>query len=289
MTKKLLIIDNAPLHRKQFISHVKHRYNQGYQIVEADQNNYSTVLSGNKNFAAAFIDIRMPKASEGLGIAAKLIEKHPHIPIIIYTAYPIEDYLEDCIDIGVDGYISKMKIGSMSVLEFESKIAAAQERAKRRSSLVRHDPTKVFIIHGHDHKNRNVLKTLLAKEYKLKPVVLAEKAWKGRWILEKFFEEAGPCSMAIAILTPDDLIARRTKNGKRIKLEQVYDQARPNVIFEVGWFIGQLGKSRIILLKKKGTQLPSDILGLGWIEFNKDVSDVKTEIKNELVASKIIH
>ena len=72
---------------------------------------------------------------------------------------------------------------------------------------------------------------MLKERFGLIPVLLAEKPSRGRSIIEKFESEAEDIAFAFVPLTPDDLVA---------KGEQEYSQARPNVLFELGWFYGRL-------------------------------------------------
>lgn len=63
-----------------------------------------------------------------------------------------------------------------------------------------------------------------------------------------------------------------------------YPQARPNVIFELGWFYGRLGREKVCILFKKGTKMHSDLDGISRIEFNnlineKVIEDIRKELK----------
>ena len=62
----------------------------------------------------------------------------------------------------------------------------------------------------------------------------------------------------MAIITPDDVI--QTEDGE-------YSQGRPNVIFELDWFCGRLGRERVVILLQQGTRLHSDLDGVGRILF----------------------
>ena len=79
--------------------------------------------------------------------------------------------------------------------------------------------------------------------------------------------------------TPDDEV---------VNISTPYKQARPNVIYEVGWFIGRLGKERVTLLLKHGTNIHSDLDGVSRIPFLDNVEDKFLDIQKELKAAKII-
>ena len=118
---------------------------------------------------------------------------------------------------------------------------------------------KVFIIHGHDAVALEQLQKTLKGIWNLETIILKDEPGTGRTLIEKFEEEAKRTSYAFAIITPDDTI--------RIP-DTEYFQARPNVIFELGWFYGNLGRNKVCILFKKGTTMHSDLDGISRIEFS---------------------
>jgi predicted nucleotide-binding protein len=139
----------------------------------------------------------------------------------------------------------------------------------------------VFIIHGHDEANRMRLQKMIEERFGLKTHLMIREPGKGRTLIEKFEEEAQLASFAFALLTPDDLV--RVRNS-----ESEYAQARPNAIFELGWFYGRLGRRRIAILFKKDTHLHSDLAGISRIEFSNSVEECIGEIERELKAAGMI-
>ena len=100
----------------------------------------------------------------------------------------------------------------------------------------------VFIVHGRDEAKWRELKDILKSQFKLNPIVLLEQPDAGcKTVIEKFEYYAQSCSCAIAVFTPDDQVA----DGA-----EAYLQARPNVIYELGWFCGGLGRTGAMLLPK---------------------------------------
>lgn len=144
---------------------------------------------------------------------------------------------------------------------------------------------KVFIVHGHDETNWLLMRHLLTeppyKGYGIEPIVIREQAGQSKPILQKFEDAAAESSYAICIFTPDDLVQVR-KDGSR------HDQARPNVIFETGWFVGRLGPSRVLLLVKQGAQLHSDFDGVSKIPFAASIEEQMIHINRELVAAGLL-
>ena len=137
----------------------------------------------------------------------------------------------------------------------------------------------VFIVHGHDELNLLRTKELLRERWALESVVLAGKPGKGRTIVEKFEEEAQRASFAFVLLTPDDVIQKN---------DEEYSQARPNVIFELGWFYGRLGREKVCILFKEGTKIHSDLDGVSRIQFKDSVTEVTTEIEAELIEAGLL-
>ncbi|RXK19083.1 TIR domain-containing protein [Macrococcus sp. DPC7161] len=124
----------------------------------------------------------------------------------------------------------------------------------------------VFIVHGHDEPLRlNVEKILLNQG--IKPVVLSDTVNGGKMILEKFQEEIRKCKAAIIIYSADD----KVNDGS---------QARPNVIFEHGYAISELGKDRVVMINgSNDIHLHSDISGLLYIPV---IEDWKHRVLKEL-------
>jgi predicted nucleotide-binding protein len=62
-------------------------------------------------------------------------------------------------------------------------------------------------------------------------------------------------SFAVVLLTPDDLGGATTAPAQVAR-------ARQNVIFELGYFVGKLGRGRACLLRKGEVEIPSDLYGV---------------------------
>lgn len=139
----------------------------------------------------------------------------------------------------------------------------------------------IFIIHGHNEAKRRELCDLLEKEFNLKPIILQDQPSQGMTIIEKFEKYAKTCTFAFAIFTPDDIVEN---NGKK------YFQARPNVIFELGWFYSNLGRDKVCILDQESekSEIFSDLQGVMRLQFVKSVGEKTVEIRSELRAARII-
>lgn len=138
----------------------------------------------------------------------------------------------------------------------------------------------VFIIHGRDEAKWRELKDIVRTEFRLNPIVLMELPDAGcKTVIEKFEKYAQTCTYAIAVFTPDDEV----KGGT-----DAYLQARPNVIYELGWFCGSLGRSGAMLLLKEGTEMFSDFGGIVQKRFRVNISERILEIRRDLEAAGIL-
>ncbi|WP_449410509.1 TIR domain-containing protein [Methylobacterium komagatae] len=139
---------------------------------------------------------------------------------------------------------------------------------------------KVFIVHGHDDKSKQDLEILL-REFGLDPIVLHRKADGGRTLIEKF-EQYSDVGYAFVIMTPDE-IAYLSKDADLEDANRRKEyRARPNVIFEFGFFVGRLGRSRTCCILKGDVAVPSDLNGLVYKKFNISVEEIAYALQKEL-------
>lgn len=118
--------------------------------------------------------------------------------------------------------------------------------------------TSVFVVHGNDHGPRDSVARLLER-LGLEPVILEEQPNKGRTIIEKFVDYSD-VAYAVIIMTPDDMGGRR---GGRVN-----HRARQNVILELGFFIGKLGREHVAAIIVDSVEQPSDVSGVLYIKYD---------------------
>jgi predicted nucleotide-binding protein len=141
----------------------------------------------------------------------------------------------------------------------------------------------VFLVHGKNHHVRDQIDLYLTKELGLHTCVMEAGAYSGRTLPEKLEEMASDCTFAVFILTGDDVL----KDAKNASLKR----ARQNVILEVGYFWGALGRrDRVAFLVEDdpAMDLPSDIHGIGWIPITSDLGDTKLKLHSELRAAGLL-
>ncbi|ANF81313.1 hypothetical protein A3K93_03290 [Acinetobacter sp. NCu2D-2] len=119
---------------------------------------------------------------------------------------------------------------------------------------------RIFIVHGHDHGALQTVARFLEK-YGFEAIILHEQANGGRTIIEKI-ERNSDVGFAIVLLTPDDV-------GRALSEVTDKPRARQNVILELGYFIGKLGRERVCALKTADLEIPSDFGGVVYTEMDK--------------------
>lgn len=117
----------------------------------------------------------------------------------------------------------------------------------------------VFIVHGHDDAARETVARFL-ESIGFKAVILHEQANRGRTVIEKV-EAHGDVGFAIVLLTPDD-------EGHKVGDSNLKPRARQNVLLELGYFIGRLGREHVCALKRGDLEIPSDFAGIVWEEMD---------------------
>jgi predicted nucleotide-binding protein len=129
---------------------------------------------------------------------------------------------------------------------------------RRRGPIDRPAGSSVFLVHGHDHELKKAVVQMLS-ELGLDVTVLHEQADLGRTIIEKF-EDHSDVAYAVVLLTGDD-VGRSDSKGSKLR-----PRARQNVVLELGYFLGALGRSRVTALTVGEVEVPSDLAGILFLE-----------------------
>ena len=90
----------------------------------------------------------------------------------------------------------------------------------------------------------------------LSDIVGAVQASGNKTIIEKI-EHYSDVGFAIILLTPDDM-------GKSKDADNYQPRARQNVILELGYFMGKLGRNRVCAFKLGDLEIPTDFSGVIW-------------------------
>ncbi len=270
MANRIVFVDNNQAFlktRKEFLEL------RGLEVIPATTLEEAEFELARTDIDLAILDIRMSNDDDDKDISGFQLAADPRfhaIPKIILTGYFDKAQM--------DGVFANHLGDLPRFIEFVTKqegpgvmLAAISRVLSLRASLNYHrtevspkiededrrvstNSNEVFIIHGHDEAARDSVARCIEKAG-LKAVILKEKANEGGSLLEKL-EKYGAVDFAVAILTPDDIGKLKSDTGNP------NDRARQNVIFELGYFIGRLGKAKVCALVKDDPEIPSDYVGI---------------------------
>jgi predicted nucleotide-binding protein len=143
--------------------------------------------------------------------------------------------------------------------------------ANRRTSY-NHNPvaeeaasSKIFIVHGRDKKMKNAVMRVLRK-VDLEPITLEARRSGGKTISEKLEHYSKEVSYAVVLLSPDDKGYFKKDGSKKAR-----PRARQNVILELGFFWGRIGRDHVVVLypvKDIKFERPSDYDGVVYIPYD---------------------
>jgi len=197
------------------------------------------------------------------------------IDVGVYGAFPMgaeEEWWEQHRAETLTTQIKRVE-GLIELLNTEAQLSAG-EPPMAAPTITGH---RIFLVHGQDqallHETARFLEKL-GQEF----VVLREQPNRGRTIIEKF-EDYADVGFAVVLLTPDDRGGQASEG-----FEEQTPRARQNVILEVGYFLGRLGRSRVCALYRPGVSIPSDYTGVLYVELD-DRGAWKLELAKELKAA----
>ncbi len=124
-------------------------------------------------------------------------------------------------------------------------------------------PPKVFVSHGHDDTATAAVQIFL-RQSGLQPVILKDQPGRSEPVLD-LLERHAEVEFAVVLVTPDDMGS--------LKGEPPKPRARQNVVFELGYFLGKLGRTRVVALCKDdadGIEWPSNYKGVLYQTMDRD-------------------
>lgn len=253
-------------------------------------------LIGRHSYSLVLLDADLGTVLGAYGcteILAELKARHAEVPVIIVSGiWDTEQLIRELRAqyrhlrsfsksrglVELDALISEAcAVVKPTVQPLAANVRQSSPEAKLGSS-------RVFIVHGQNHDLRDKIDLFLTKELKLQTAIMEAGAHTGRTLPEKFEETAQHCSFAIFILTADDVLLDVVSN-KNIR------RARQNVVLEVGYFWGRLGRRgnvAFLVETHQDMELPSDIQGLGLIPLTSDLAETKLRLVRELKAAGLV-
>lgn len=200
-------------------------------------------------------------AQAGKAVLRFARRRWPKIPTALITGHPTSEVKDWCNANGIDYFIKPIDRSTL-------------ERFLGMRKM------RVFIVHGHNKKSLRTLKSAL-KNMRIEPVVLMECANHGKTVIEKFEEVADSCDCAIVAASPDD-VGRLASAPS----EAAQYRTRQNVLFELGYFYGALGRrsGSVVFVEYGDTEIPSDLAGVVRIDGRVSASNLKKTLAAEFAA-----
>ena len=164
----------------------------------------------------------------------------------------------------MDGIRSARAIIRSAVTEFEDYELEPSSSVDPTATTSKSDDSakvvrKIFVVHGHDNEMKQTVARFLER-LDFEAIILHEQASGGNTIIEKF-ERNSDVSYAVVLLSPDDVGAPKDKK------DELQPRARQNVVLELGYFIGRLGRSHVCPLMRGPLEIPSDVHGVVYVPF----------------------
>ena len=125
----------------------------------------------------------------------------------------------------------------------------------------------VFIVHGHDEAAKYAVAKFV-ENLGLTATILDDPPNRDRTFIDKFEQYISNAGFAIVLFTAEN------EFGPRLKVHQ-------NVIFELGYFMGKLGRERVCLLFNGEVEMFPDLSGVFYIHMDNN-DDWKLELAQEM-------
>ena len=224
------------------------------------------------------LDIMMPPGAgsatngrtAGMRVYRELRRLKPELPIIVYTASSDQD-VHAVLDRDSHTHVL-MKWAAPSIREVIDHVERMLGTSPTRRPCT-------FIVHGRDERCKLDLKNYLQNTLRFpEPIILHEQPSAGRTIIEKFEYYAGDSELVFVLLTPDDIAAPTDAPNDEKR------RSRQNVILELGFFLGALGRlsGRVFLLYKPPLELPGDLGGVVYIDIGSGIEAAGESIRREI-------
>jgi len=156
-------------------------------------------------------------------------------------------------------------------VHFEAKAGNVPGNRPLKMPLTR----KVFVVHGHDTAAREMAARFIL-QIGFDPIILFEQPNQGCTVIEKVVKH-GDVSFAVVLLTPDDV-------GRAQTATELEPRPRPNVLLELGYFLGRLGRENVCSLMRGNVSIPSDFAGVVWTALD-EAGAWKQSLARELQAA----
>lgn len=238
--KNILVVDDEKSQREVLEMVLT---GEEYEVTTANSGEVALKIAKEQRFDLVLSDLKMT-GMDGIELLKNLLVRDPYVTCILMTSHGSIESAKEALRHGAFDYLEKpfTKDGILEIV--------------KRALMSRN----VFVVHGHDDGAKDSVARFLEK-LKLRPIILHEQPNEGMTVMEKF-EYHSKAGFAVVLLTPDDIGCVRNK-PKEKKL-----RARQNVIFELGYFIGILGRNKVCALYKNGVEIPTDYQGILYLSMD---------------------
>jgi predicted nucleotide-binding protein len=203
----------------------------------------------------------------------KLLNPNKVIKVVIFWSYQTADKLtlpnqENLVAAKDKKYVlenilkGKVKGAYLCTEKFLSpteKTEVPIQQAKSGSDIRR----RVFVVCGTDGEMKQAVTNALTKLW-LVPVVMCEEPSQGKKIVERF-QDYADVGFAVVLLSPDDSVYVKDQPPTKRKF-----RPRQEVVFNLGFLLGKLGGSNVIVFQREcqNFESPTDFEGMKVTAFD---------------------
>ncbi len=203
---------------------------------------------------------------------------------IIFWSYEAADKLK--LPSGENLVVTKDKKGLIDSIQ-KGKLKGAYICTEKFLTQTKDAPTqssgnvnrRVFVISGSDEEMKKAVTKALTKLW-LTPIVLCEEPGHGKKIVDQSADYAD-VNFVVVLLSPDEYAYAKTDEHSKRKLRPQQD-----VIFELGFVLGKLGKDKVMVLFRESDtfEVPTIFASLKVTAFD-DRDSWKLALLRELASS----
>lgn len=146
------------------------------------------------------------------------------------------------------------------------------------TSLNGAEPAVVFITHGRNKRHLTRIQHILAT-MRVVPVFVLEDMTGTRSFIE-MIEAHRRIDFAVCVLSGDD-------EGRRKEDPDLKTRARQNVVFEVGYFCGKIGRSNVVLVVDEDVEMPSNIANTKVLSISESADKLRRSFAQAFSAAGV--